>query len=353
MAIENIKIWLKSENPLSYDFVEDTLCEKQKASYRGNDTYQKFFLYRVDTARIKATLNRADVLMPDYADSFIKFVQKSMDLSLKDPDNCSKLLQEIYEVLWPSMSKEHFMRNRVNWIASDTMASVQYSLTAATALEKYKKNGDFLKIYIKEKINGTLPWNNSKPGVTKNVGIDLASNEDTTHFCEQLKEDYPHLENFIASYHTLGNYCPVATGSNGPRGLGKSNDYWDLAMIAIYKWYTENDDAYVNDMLQGNKEVVYTYKKWLEFFGKGIDGWYNFVDTLFMQDYVYTEKDEEVQNHEKLYYEPKPLWEGHNWENITLPIDKCDEFFETVTDRILNRGKRMIEALKKIIQGEQ
>lgn len=347
--------FLNLSNPEQFDFVEDILCENQKTKYLESDTYQKFFLYRVDTKHMNDTLSYAEDLVSSFANQFIEFVEKSKELLLKDPDNSSEMLQEIYKILWPIITKKQFMKNSDFWIASDTMTSVQYSLKAATSIYKYRMNEDFTKIYIR----GKTPWNNREPGISTNVGIELAANDITTHFCELLKKDYPHLEGFISSYHTIGNYCPVPSGFNVPRSNGGKYDYWDLTLMKIYEWYCTYDDKIDEDkrdnliqygLLHGRGAAL-NCKKWLESFGRGKIGWYNFVNTLFMQDYVYTDDDEEVKSNQKSYYEPKPFWEGHNWENIALPIDKCDEFFETVTDRILNRGKRMVETLKELLKG--
>lgn len=311
----------------TYDFVEET-AEKE---YRAiEDVYIKFFRYRVGSG----TETHKVYLKPEAGEKLEKFVKQSRELSLQDPDSASELLQEIYKRLWPDLVAQPFMLQANGKIASDTMTSVQTPLDQA--MEAFKTDEELLQIYDGKKIY-----------CTSTGAIALAANEDKTHFCEKLKKKYPTLEQFIALFHTIGNYCPVPAKFNSARSGAFNSarrgyadyDYWDLTLMKIWEWYHfsgsegERDALIRDDLLHGGGSASNCIL-WLKMFGDGESGWRNFVNTLFMQDYV--DKD----------YKPKPLWEGHSWESITLPVDQCEEFFAEVARRIMARSKRMVEALR-------
>lgn len=320
----NLADFLNLETPETYDFVEETA----KEGYREiEDVFEKFFLYKVVLTGNDATMTHAPLLHDE--DSLDKFVKRSRKLSLQDPDSASELLQEIYKRLWPDLEKQPFMLQAGGKIASDTMTSVQASLNEA--MKAFAADEDMVKIYKKGKIY-----------YSQKGAIALAANEDKTHFCEKLKKKYPTLEQFIALFHTIGNYCPVPAKFNSARSGAYANyDYWDLTLMKIWEWYHstgsegERDALIRDDLLHGSGSASNCIL-WLKMFGDGESGWRNFVNTLFMQDYVDVDKD----------YKPTPLWEGHSWESITLPVDQCEEFFAEVASRIMARSKRMVEALR-------
>lgn len=233
-----------------------------------------------------------------------EFVDRSRHLSLKDPDLHSELLQKIYKKLWSNLEKQPFMLQASSKIASDTMTSAQVPLNKT--MEAFKTDEELRQIYEGKKIYCTT------------IGaIALAANEDKMHFCEKLKKKYSILEQFIALYHTIGNYCPVPVDFNKARsgnGRNRDYDYWDLTLKKIWEWYHkepegERDALIRDDLLHGDGSAS-NCVLWLRMFGDGESGWRNFVDTLFMRDYV--DKD----------YEPTPLWKGYNWESLALPQEK-------------------------------
>lgn len=154
-----------------------------------------------------------------------------------------------------------------------------------------------------------------------------------------------YVKKFLNLTYTIGNLIPVPSGCNSPRGCGNTKDYWDLALLAIYNWYTNDNDKYLYDMLN-NKENVDTYKLWL----KSFKTWSRFVEANYMQDFVYD------SNEHGDYGVPRELWKGHLYKGVTsLPKTpaQIEEYFNNASEWILRRGKRMVEALEKTIQGEQ
>lgn len=192
------------------------------------------------------------------------------------------------------------------------------------------------------------------------------------------------VKGFLEAVYTIGNFCPVPERFNTARSGGGDYDYWDLTLMKIHDWYMDNDDndKHLNDLLHikeectRNRQCIKNCKKWLEWFktdaerkkikypenySEDYDGWHNFVDTLYMQDYVYNEdnwddkryKDNKVNRE---YYDVIPFWKGHEWskEGIKFPTDdenkkinKIEEAFETMTAMINARTNRIAQALVK------
>lgn len=329
----DLESFLNLSNPEQFDFVEDTTGDI--VAYRQiKDTFEKFFLYRVILTGNEKTKGIAPLLWDMHKENLRSFISKSENLALKDPDNHSNLLQEIYKTLWPNLKEHGYMKNDGNQIASDTMSSVQTTLNEAMKALKNEKN---LKAIYR---NGNVPC-------SAKSSIALAANEDETHFYEKLKEMYPNLLGFISNYHTIGNYCPVPHGFNSPRGFNNSkiNDYWDLTLLYIYLWYESRNDDNLYVIVK-SKESVELCKSWL----KSFKTWSHFVEDNYMQDFVY------YLNEDGDYGVPKELWKGHLYKGVTsLPKtpEQIEEFFNNTSEWILKRGNRMVEALKKIIHGEQ
>ena len=344
---ERVKKWLDIEKkPEDYDFVEDTVSGDELTEYQKQDILRKFFLYKVDTTHMGKMRSYANDLESNYDERFIEFIEFSKLLGLQDPDSHSELLQGIYKILWPTLVDKPFMINSDGNIASDTMTSAQTSVTAATNTKnnEYQTDESFKIIYKADPKQGKkVPWNK---GITTNVGIELAANENTTHFCEKLRKTYPDLESFIKSYHTIGNYCPVPVGCNGPRGKGPTKDYWDLALLAIYKYYMGNGEANISEMLQKKEAETKRYLKWLDSFGS----WDEFVKANYMQAFVGDpdpKKDQEFGC-------PKELWDGHFAGKVLPEVNdkqnQFEEFFSNAAAWISARGKQMVEELREKVQ---
>ena len=327
-----------------YDFVEDTLAPEVKENYRSIcDPYEKFFLYRMLDPCIRRDHGMKDFIDENlvkepvkYINNILTFWDKSVRLGMKDPDSASKLLQNIYRKLWAELTGKIIMLNS-SGIASDTMTSVQDSLNEA--MKKFAEENDLKQIYEKRKVI-----------CSRRGSLVLAANNENTHFYELLDKEYPNFKKFIGVYHTLGNYCPVPDGFNRPRSNGGKFDYWDLTLEKIYEWYLSYEKGWdekarrkliqeelLHNSEEGNPDNCI---KWLYFFGEGEDGWKNFVNTLFFQDYVKDYKNGD--------YRPNPFWDGHDWKHCKPSVKVCDNFFKEVSERIQKRGRRLaLELWKK------
>ena len=276
---------------LNYDFTDD--CTRD-LNYKNMNGYEKYFAY------------------------------KAWD-NVKDPDSSSILLQEIYKILWPELEQKVFMKGK-EWICSDTMTSVQHTLTK----------------YYEE----TFP-NEVKEYMSNNPRQRFVSAKMCKAMYEQFNtvsshlDSNTHLKRFISLYHTLGNYSPVPAGFNVARsGVGYSSDYdyWDLTLMKIKKYFDLRKRSFsqladdVNQIvsLLHFEEIINNCLKWLDEY----DSWENFVEKNYFQDYV----DDEG--------EVIPFCDGHSWENGCNEIIDYDEFFENAWKRIEARSKRMINALK-------
>lgn len=336
MKYQNVQEFVRSKEPETYNFVEDTqdqmTAEVDKAYHKMSE-YDKYFAYRAAYHYNK--VHNTYLINDSAICNVSEFVEMAKTMKMLDPDNHSQLLQEIYRQLWPSLAEKPYMTEE-DRIASDTMTSAQTTVNSLL-----KKLLDVCAIEKVEEI-----YKDGQGFASTNCSIVLAANEKETSFYEELDANFPELKKFLALYHTLGNYCPVPVGFNTARSNGGRHDYWDLTLRKIYDWYTQADhsrrDAIIQRELLHGKGCHLNCKKWLENFGIGEDGWNNFITTYFFEDYV----DDNG--------EPKMFWEGHSWEKCQLPeewkLPKDEAVINAamaeISGRILKRTKRMIQALE-------
>lgn len=156
-----------------------------------------------------------------------------------------------------------------------------------------------------------------------------------------------YLIEFMNVVYTIGNFFPLPKALNCPRGFHPSKDYWDLALLAIYRHYkkTENE-ASEPEFTECTLEWVFGKKnedicaKWLDGLDKIPDDWNHFVEQNFLQDFVNRKDDGN-------YGRPKELWDGHFGGEV-LPVEKEEfsEFFTNASAWILARGVRIALAIK-------
>jgi hypothetical protein len=285
---------LKEEERLNYDFSDD--CDYTRNSdYKKIKEYEKYFAYK--------TLK-----------------------GVGDPDTSSQLLQEIYKILWPELMDENhdYMRDK-EWIRSDTMTSVQHTLS------KYYEEifSDDVKDYKKK--------HPKQRYISVNMCKEMYEQYDSV---STIMNENKKLKQFISDYHTLGNYCPVPTGFNVARSGGWGTyDYWDLTLMKIKGYFDKRpqpkaqmaDDITQIAMLLHCDEMMSNCLKWLD----GYENWNEFVEKNYFQDYV-------GENGEVI-----PFCEGHSWENNE--ISNYNAFFSEVSKRIEKRSKKMIKALEEKI----
>lgn len=158
---------------------------------------------------------------------------------------------------------------------------------------------------------------------------------------------------YIQLNHTIGNLIPVPfIGENkgqfnSPRGLGKSRDYWDLALLAIYKHYHPacSSFTYMKEPLQwllGSASNADLCRNWLESFAN----WDTFVEHNFLQDFVNQQDGQ--------YGLPKELWAGHFQQNIPVLPEKekdFDQLFTNASAWITARGQRIAGKIYEVLEG--
>lgn len=164
------------------------------------------------------------------------------------------------------------------------------------------------------------------------------------------------LRFFISIYHTLGNFIPIPTGCNAPRGAGKLKDYWDLTLKVIYDYYHDIDDNII-DIVSGGRgcavidkvELYNRYKQWLDSFSEGNSkegDWKCFVEKNYLQDFVDCNTDGS-------YGMPKELWKGHfSGEILPTGIEQIEQFFVNASCWITARSTRMLLRLRKTLMEE-
>lgn len=253
------------------------------------------------------------------------FAYRSTESKSKDPDTNSKLLQEIYKVLWTEeLTNEQYMRNE-KWIQSDTMTSVQNTLNN----------------YVKEKLETAadkyMDKNKEQRYISAKMCREMYENKKEIEEYGEVKDKFDKdegLEEFVSIYHTIGNYTPVPRFFNRARsgpGCESTYDYWDLTLMKIKEIYAEKavDNNQIMQLLHCKvcDEKVINCRKWLEYFKT----WKNFIEQNYFQDYV----DDKL--------EVKPFCTSHSWDNIE--INNYQEFFENANNCIKLRGARIIKVL--------
>lgn len=153
------------------------------------------------------------------------------------------------------------------------------------------------------------------------------------------------VEKYYSLAHSIGNFMPVPTAGcfNPKRGFDSTiHDYFDLTLEYIYQWFVSKEPQSTGFYETLNQEAN---RKWLNSFGEGKKGWIKFVDAYFLQMYVNED------------YKPIPLWANHTHldadDNIiklkTKKLSKdgdIETFLDSAIDRIVARGKYMIEKLR-------
>lgn len=150
------------------------------------------------------------------------------------------------------------------------------------------------------------------------------------------------VQEFMKIVYTIGNLIPCPDGCNRPV-TGDHEDYWDLSLWYIYRWYyggdREKEKALQGLFGEGDHQSAHrlTYGEWLGRFGT----WDNFVKENFMQPFVQRFADGS-------FGEPLELWDNHFSASV-LPQTEGDfeQFFVNARIRILERGKLMVAVLNR------
>lgn len=374
----DIRKWLKNR-PENCDFVEDTQKNNEVCDFGKIDNpYKKFFIYKHNTEE-KDKRPRWDILDrvedEDLKTKFMygreKFLCEAEKYEIDDPDSASYMLQEIYKILWPELVEKKFMKQR-DKIASDTMTSAMVrftdSMKAIIGDNRNAEATDEYAVILKQISAVYTACGKSQHWWSQNFSIIVTAVLDE-EFYKLINDKYYCMPCFLDKIHTIGNYCPVPAGFNGARsGAYGEHDYWDLTLQKIYEWYCTYDkieccdgnvdigrienvrDNLIQKQLMHGVGHQLNCVKWLETFGKGKIGWRNFVDYLYMQDYVMDAENDD--------YTPKLFWKGHDWEHSAISyIENCkdeerkiaiiNERLQEISIRITARSIRIVNACRK------
>ena len=152
------------------------------------------------------------------------------------------------------------------------------------------------------------------------------------------------ITEFLKVVYTVGNFIPIPLKGDFNRKRAKVNfaeDYWDLTLLAVYRYYTRGDNR--EDWTELFQEA--SVCRWLSGYGDGQEGWNQFVERNFQQDFVNQEGSG--------YGQPKELWRGH-FSGGGKPKEKEQfrAFFTNASAWIQARGVRIAIAVKKTLEGQ-
>lgn len=142
------------------------------------------------------------------------------------------------------------------------------------------------------------------------------------------------LDLFAHLTHTLGNFIPCHGKFNGPR-YRPTNDYWDLTLRHIRRWYLK----------EGSPSFVDACSGWLSSFGNDIEGWNTFVRENFLDPYV------DDSGSVKLFFadhgEP-----SLNPSNLPATCDKALDCLRSINASIIARGNLMLASIEAISKND-
>lgn len=343
-----IEEFLALEAPDRYDFSNDGAS----VEYRElKNTYEKFFVYMYKTARPITCYEEGKAGVMAHGVAYKEECNKRFG-TISDPDSGSDLLQIIYKTLWRDVKSLNYCK-KGNEIQGETMNSA--NTTLGKLYEYNPKRPEEKRIETPEQYDERKAI---KPVKYKEQKVSIAYM--FSRYAEEKSEQeekYDKIEglkDFLSVYHTLGNFIPVPVGCNGPRGVGRLKDYWDLTLKIIYDYYVCGEDK-IWDIVKGkNNELkafaLYElYKQWLDSFqDDGKPSWKCFIEKNYLQDFV-------NPNVGGIYGEPEELWEGHfsdffSGKTGALPdsIEQIEKFYVKASDFITKRSKRMLEEIIRL-----
>lgn len=242
-----------------------------------------------------------------------------------------------------SYEKMLFYKRTANRLHIDCDVSLRTMIIYALAFPHVLEDGRKLKSYDTYKYSFTNGKTFDYRGDTMNSFKQIT--DCYFSFCEDElgKADNDSFKQFVELNHTIGNFIPVPF-----KGIDRNNslsfnvkrnstvgDYWDLTMDKIWKWYLNNDDKYLYELVGRDVELKQMVEDWLSIFGKGNKGWKNFIDRNYLGDFV----DED--------YKPIPFWDNHLEKVVPDNLEKCNCFFKKVSRAIESRGIDIAEAVEE------
>lgn len=312
---EKLEEFLNMQNPEKWDFTNDCNCENY---IKIQNPIEKYLIYK------SLVINEKKETVYLAAQKLV-IKNKKTYTGILDPDTNSKLLQEIYRILWNDIISENYIEIKGK-IQADTMTSVTNSINQY--FEKNVETEEEMKLTRQSK------------RTTKYYLTELYA-RNPNKFIERLGKN-KNFERFILMYHTLGNFIVTPHLFNSSRsGKNAIHDYFDLTLTKIKEWYMEDDNNKKDEILKTllhkksiNEEAIENCRNWLKYYGDSKNGWDNFINKNYLDDFI-------DKNGEPI------MFCNHTWNNSDIPEDEFDIFFKTVSDLIEKRGKRLIEKLKK------
>lgn len=302
---ESIKAWLDGgENPEEYDFREEIVEFASEL-----DVVDRYYTYKALGIKVtKGPEHLAYREAVERCESGLPHVHDAKG----EADTC-RLVQEIYQKLWDEKYLSYCLDS------GDTMNSAN-----TTIAEVLKRSADQLEM---NDACRKARWNANQ----KSLWLYYYNKKGVKRLLTSAKQ-------FLKVAYAIGNFIPCPAGCNGPRGAGPTKDYWDLALLAIYQYFTENREEGIKKMLKKQEKETRRYIAWLNTFG----GWDQFVVANYMQDFV---KPAGSANN-GVFGEPKELWGEHFGGPVEPAPEQIEEFFTRAAQCIEARSKRMVEALR-------
>lgn len=158
----------------------------------------------------------------------------------------------------------------------------------------------------------------------------------------KLYETNTDFAEFIKLCHTVGNILPCPSGDlNGARGIGPSNDYFDIFLMWVQKYfeYGEGFAAGVS-LFPGGREFLAYISDYEDF--------QDYIRRNFLQDFV-KEKSGTMAVSPLWMSESTNLFEQFvKGDQTLLPInlEQCTAYFHNAGERIIARGENIIKAVK-------
>lgn len=176
----------------------------------------------------------------------------------------------------------------------------------------------------------------------QNINGLVLKHYDNEQILRKLYETNTDFAEFIKLCHTVGNILPCPSGDlNGARGIGPSNDYFDIFLMWVQKYfeYGEGFAAGVS-LFPGGRE-----------FSAYISDYNDFDDYIrrnFLQRFVKKKSGAIIVS---------PLWMSESTNlfeqfvkggQALLPInpEQCTDYFHNAGERIIARGESIITAVK-------
>lgn len=176
----------------------------------------------------------------------------------------------------------------------------------------------------------------------QNINELVLEHYDNVQRLRKLYEMNTDFAAFIKLCHTVGNILPCPSGDlNGARGIGPSNDYFDIFLMWVQKYfeYGEGFAAGVS-LFPGGREFLAYISDYEDF--------QDYIRRNFLQDFV-KEKSGTMAVSPLWMSESTNLFEQFvKGDQTLLPInlEQCTAYFHNAGERIIARGESIIKAVK-------